>query len=260
MSCLTEWIFLRRSGIFDRILDLHVQGRECPICFVPLRRPEGNQDIVHRELPRLRRPARGDGPVHRPRGPRPPAAFADSSGSPCQSRSLRAAGELCGLSLHVERARSQLADRQVAATRRRTGIAPIRSPSSKWDCRRSIASEPGSPCRNMCGNVSLLEMAEVIRRASLVRRRRQRPRPHRQRRPNVWRRSDGPVSKIRATRSFQRRLQVRCECNDPVRAHGPGEPLHGAGAVGDRSRSCPAPRCARRKRRGGGGRGTHSGA
>jgi heptosyltransferase-3 len=36
LHCLTEWISLRRWPFFDRIIDLHVAGRVCPSCKVPL--------------------------------------------------------------------------------------------------------------------------------------------------------------------------------------------------------------------------------
>ncbi len=166
VSCLTEWIFLRRSGVFDKILDLHIQGRECPICFVPLRRPEGNQDIVienyldfgdllevmvqytdlvvHDRQPRLEIPPEVRAKVDRFALPANYAVFH------CASNEL---------------VRNWPIDkwRQLAAELVRSDSVAV----VEVGLQAVIASEPGSPCRNMCGNVGLLEMAEVIRRASL---------------------------------------------------------------------------------------------
>lgn len=44
--CLTTWIRLRSSGLFDRIIDLHIQGRICPHCRIPLNKKEGDLDIT----------------------------------------------------------------------------------------------------------------------------------------------------------------------------------------------------------------------
>lgn len=44
--CLTEWIFLAKSGIFDETIDLHIQGRICPVCKVPLKKSKGNKQIT----------------------------------------------------------------------------------------------------------------------------------------------------------------------------------------------------------------------
>ena len=38
VECLTEWIALRESGIYDEIVDLHIDGRVCPVCQVPLKK------------------------------------------------------------------------------------------------------------------------------------------------------------------------------------------------------------------------------
>jgi len=46
LSCLTEWIYLAGSGLFDEIIDLHPQNRECPICRRPLLKERGNTGIT----------------------------------------------------------------------------------------------------------------------------------------------------------------------------------------------------------------------
>jgi GT2 family glycosyltransferase/glycosyltransferase involved in cell wall biosynthesis/ADP-heptose:LPS heptosyltransferase/2-polyprenyl-3-methyl-5-hydroxy-6-metoxy-1,4-benzoquinol methylase/thioredoxin-like negative regulator of GroEL len=38
VDCLTEWIALKESGIYDEIVDLHIDGRVCPVCRIPLQK------------------------------------------------------------------------------------------------------------------------------------------------------------------------------------------------------------------------------
>ena len=45
LGCLTEWILLRRTGAFDRIVDLHARKRSCPVCWVPLEKTEGQSEL-----------------------------------------------------------------------------------------------------------------------------------------------------------------------------------------------------------------------
>jgi CDP-glycerol glycerophosphotransferase (TagB/SpsB family)/ADP-heptose:LPS heptosyltransferase/predicted O-methyltransferase YrrM len=46
VSCLTEWILLKQSKIFNEIIDLHIQRRVCPICEIPLPKKNGRLDIT----------------------------------------------------------------------------------------------------------------------------------------------------------------------------------------------------------------------
>lgn len=46
LNCLSEWIYLAASGLFDEIIDLHPQNRECPVCRTPLLKSTGNTDIT----------------------------------------------------------------------------------------------------------------------------------------------------------------------------------------------------------------------
>jgi ADP-heptose:LPS heptosyltransferase len=45
VNCLTEWILLRTTKIFDRQIDLHIRGRVCGTCQYPLAKEEGNAKI-----------------------------------------------------------------------------------------------------------------------------------------------------------------------------------------------------------------------
>jgi ADP-heptose:LPS heptosyltransferase/SAM-dependent methyltransferase len=45
VRCLTEWILLRQIAPFDQIGDLHMRGQACSICAIPLRKPEDSSGI-----------------------------------------------------------------------------------------------------------------------------------------------------------------------------------------------------------------------
>ncbi len=46
ISCLTEWILLRRFGPFDQIIDLHVNKQACSVCAILLRKSEDRSGIT----------------------------------------------------------------------------------------------------------------------------------------------------------------------------------------------------------------------
>jgi len=46
LSCITEWIYLATSGLFDEIIGLHPQNRECPLCRKPLVKTVGKTEIT----------------------------------------------------------------------------------------------------------------------------------------------------------------------------------------------------------------------
>ncbi len=41
VNCLTEWIALKENGIFDEVFDLHIHNRICPVCQIPLQNNQG---------------------------------------------------------------------------------------------------------------------------------------------------------------------------------------------------------------------------
>ena len=46
VSCVTEWAWFAGSGLFDCIIDLNIDGRTCEICDVPWHKPGGNQGVT----------------------------------------------------------------------------------------------------------------------------------------------------------------------------------------------------------------------
>ena len=46
VSCLTEWIYLKKTGLFKETVDLHFEGLTCPVCKVPLIKTAGDKSIT----------------------------------------------------------------------------------------------------------------------------------------------------------------------------------------------------------------------
>lgn len=46
VHCLTEWIALTKSNLFNEIIDLHIQHRVCPTCRLPLHKTKGSSHIT----------------------------------------------------------------------------------------------------------------------------------------------------------------------------------------------------------------------
>src|SRR5262249_8780232 len=38
LECFTEWLWLKECGVFDQAIDLHLNGRQCPVCARPMRK------------------------------------------------------------------------------------------------------------------------------------------------------------------------------------------------------------------------------
>ncbi|MBT1071755.1 glycosyltransferase family 9 protein [Pelotalea chapellei] len=46
LGCLTSWIALRKWAHFDKVVDLHINGRSCHSCRIPLRKKEGDLRVT----------------------------------------------------------------------------------------------------------------------------------------------------------------------------------------------------------------------
>ncbi len=163
VDCLTEWILIAESGTFDEVVDLHVNGRICPVCGIPLRKKNGRPEVNGENY--------------------------FSFGSLLDAFSLGA-----GVSVREKQPRVYITDS--AARRVRELPLPERYavfhcesnekdkdwPASKWAQLYSfMANElgipvvevgtrpvlPGGGGINLCSQLSLLETAEVIRRSAL---------------------------------------------------------------------------------------------
>ena len=165
VGCLTEWIHLARSGAFDEIVDLQIHGRFCEQCCITLERPPDRRAITLAnyyehgcllsafcsvgglpeltEAPRLYIPDRVRARVDTLDLPEHFVVIHGRSNQ--EARNWTAEGWQ-GLAERLPRERG--------AAVVEVGLRPV------------IAS-PHAGYRSLCGQLSLLETAEVIRRADL---------------------------------------------------------------------------------------------
>jgi len=46
VTCLTQWMLLARLPFIDQVIDLHLEGRYCRVCRIPLKKQRGNPAIT----------------------------------------------------------------------------------------------------------------------------------------------------------------------------------------------------------------------
>ena len=165
VDCLTDWIKWRSHGVFDKIVDLHVNERICQHCRVPLRKTDGDPSITgenhlhHGSL--LRAFSRSAGIAPSDEAPRlyipdATAHAVDRLGLPdryvvlhCRSNSVEKDWEYDKWHSLAQRIVAEL-DIPVVEV----GLQP----TVRLDGDRFL---------DLCGKTSLMEMAEVIRRAAI---------------------------------------------------------------------------------------------
>lgn len=166
VRCLSCWIALRRWARFDRVVDLHINGRTCTICQIPLRKDKGRDDITmtnyyeHGSLL---------------------AAFTLSAGLPLLAGQpeLQILGDVAravrrfglperAVVIHCS-SNESCRDWQVAHWNRvidvlheQYGVTII-----EIGLQSALGRENSASYRNMCGSCSVLESAELIRQALL---------------------------------------------------------------------------------------------
>jgi heptosyltransferase-3 len=166
VNCLTEWIYFRRTGLFDIVIDLHVQYRVCPLCDLPLMKTEGNTDITGENyyyygtlLSAFCQGAGIDLVDDEPRVyiPRQVGAHVDRLRLP--SRFL------------VIHSTSNETDRDWDDQKWKELIPRITHELGVPVVEVGSGQRPHQPCHvdyiNLCGRLSILETAEVIRRAAV---------------------------------------------------------------------------------------------
>lgn len=163
VGCLTEWMGLARSGAFDRVVDLQIHGRDCPTCRIPLLRGPSPavtlRDYYHRGN-LLEAFCRSAGLPPLAEGPRvyvPAASIArvDALGLPAEFVVFHCTSNQAERDWDPSRWRA-LAEETVSA-----GVAVVEvglSPTVRLE-------HPGYV--DLCGRLSILDTAEVIRRARL---------------------------------------------------------------------------------------------
>jgi ADP-heptose:LPS heptosyltransferase len=163
--CLTEWNLLQRLKPFDVVWDLHINGRICPRCGIPQIKPGDPLDIdnffdygglLEVECHNAGLPGMTDGPAIAP--PAAAAATVDALLLPsrfivvhCQSNDPRRDWSADKWRELV--ARILAADQTVTIVE--VGLRPLAVP------------QDGARQRTLCGTLTILETAEVIRRARL---------------------------------------------------------------------------------------------
>jgi heptosyltransferase-3 len=164
VPCLTEWIYLRNTAVFDKVIDLHIQGRPCLRCNIPLNKPEGNQRItlsnyynfgsllevqaqnagliVEDEKPRLSIPQAAVRRIDRLKLPESYLVIHCSSNEASRDWPRQRWCDLVHQLVTIDNL--HLVE---------IGLVPV------------VAASATSNYTNLCGAVSLIEMAEIIRRA-----------------------------------------------------------------------------------------------
>ena len=167
VGCLGEWCHLARSGAFGdaRVLDLHVHGRDCPKCHQAVQQTPGRRDIDvtnyyrHGNLLEIfcrsaGLPVLSDGPhVYIP----------DSARSAVDALRLpsRFAAIHCTSNQDVR-------DWDAGKWPRLVGLLGSAGvPVVEVGTRAVVAAPGANHYRDLCGSLSLLETAEVIRRAGV---------------------------------------------------------------------------------------------
>ncbi|MFC1590759.1 glycosyltransferase family 9 protein, partial [Candidatus Omnitrophota bacterium] len=46
VHCLTEWVWFSKTNLFDEVIDLSLEGRMCKTCGIPLKKPIGNMGVT----------------------------------------------------------------------------------------------------------------------------------------------------------------------------------------------------------------------
>jgi heptosyltransferase-3 len=167
VRCLTEWILLRILAPFDQIIDLHVNHQACPVCAIPLRKPEDRSGITSRNYYQFgslteiySQIAQRSLDDMQPRLRVPDVAVARVNGLSLPNRFV---------TFH---ARSEQTVRDWVDERWFTLAEKIFTelniPLVEVGLVTCMPSKPNpSPSIDLCGQLSLLETAEVIRRSEL---------------------------------------------------------------------------------------------
>ncbi|MCA9739520.1 MAG: glycosyltransferase family 9 protein [Gemmatimonadota bacterium] len=165
VRCLTEWIHLSRADLFDAVFDLHLDGRDCARCKVPIRRDvSGHGVTLHNYY--------ADGPLL--------SAFCRSAGL-----AVLDDGPVLDIPADVQaRIAGRVPEEPYVVVHARANQTGREWNDAAWDeLTTGLHARTGMPIvevgldpvlaaggvdrSRLCGSLSLLETAEVIRRATL---------------------------------------------------------------------------------------------
>lgn len=169
VGCVGEWCHLARSGAFAgaRVLDLHVHGRDCPRCHQTVQQPPGRREIdvtnYYRHGNLLEIFCRGAG--------LPPLRDAPRVYVPESARAAVDAHRLPQRYVAIHCASNQDVRDWDAAKWPQLGDLIYRAagvPVVEVGTRPVVTGiQDPDRYRNLCGSLSLLQTAEVIRRAEV---------------------------------------------------------------------------------------------
>lgn len=166
LACVTEWVCFSRSPLFDLVIDLNLEGRTCNACLVPLRKPDRGNGVTFENYYNfgslIATFSKSAGIAPPEDGPRLYIGDAD----------LRLVDALRLPKQYVcLHAGSNEAVRNLPAGRWRELVHYI---NASWGLPvvevglETIALSPAVPGnRSLCGKLSILQSAEVIRRGML---------------------------------------------------------------------------------------------
>lgn len=166
LACVTEWAWFAGSGLFDHIIDLNIYGRTCDICGVPWHKPVGNQGVTVESyynfgslIEAYCKSAGLDTPTD---GPRIDA----------RSDDITAVNRLnLPKSFVVFHADSNEKERELPVTVWRQIVFHINSqwrlPAVEIGLKTTVLSPSEAGNRSLCGQLSILQSAEVIHRCVL---------------------------------------------------------------------------------------------
>jgi ADP-heptose:LPS heptosyltransferase len=165
VDCLTEWSLLARSGLYDEIIDLHINNRDCPRCAVRFKKwttaPEITLENYYDHGPLLSTFSRCAGLPPLKEAPRVyiPDFVREKVDCLCLPEKF--------IVLHCT---SNEYERDWAEEKWKEWIRRL---EHVWDgalvevgAKASLAGYGGAGVIDLCGDVSILESAEIIRRAS----------------------------------------------------------------------------------------------
>jgi ADP-heptose:LPS heptosyltransferase/SAM-dependent methyltransferase len=164
VNCLTEWALLSKSGIYDKIIDLHINKRECPECSLEFQKWKTRRDVTlenyyhHGPLLSVFSSCAGLPPLNEA----PQVYIPDTVRSEVDSLSLPEP-------FIVFHCSSNEYSRDWADEKWRELAKNL---INAWDgaiieigTQACLAGSGESRIINLCGKLSILESAEVIRRA-----------------------------------------------------------------------------------------------
>lgn len=166
LSCMTEWIWLARFINFDSVIDLHLPGRVCHECRIPLHKSAGDPAVTFDNYydfgSLLTAFCRTAG---LPELDEPPKVYIPGAVARSVDEKLSAGDFIVFHCQSFEECRDWISEKWRELAERVQADCPVRIVEVGTS---SVLAHIGfANYENLCGKLSLLETAEVIRRSRL---------------------------------------------------------------------------------------------